>query len=135
MKDLLARWAKFEPNRCAGQMLRWSGGLLVLTHDDFPLDTHDHAVVLAAVKEAIEARGIEWQWHENSTLARLPSGTSQERRFYNGIVEVRRPSGWYEEYLCDSPAEALLSAYLSALEAASSAEADLPGLDPEATGC
>jgi hypothetical protein len=112
MKELLERWAALEPERVKR---RWDGCLGV-AHDDGGLvleerpgtygspEFHKFAgiYVQAAVQEAIEARGGRW------VLEMAQEGTY--------FANVKRGHG---DYVVGgaTPAEALLSAYLTALEA------------------
>jgi hypothetical protein len=117
MKELLERWAALEPERVKR---RWDGCLGV-AYDDGGLvleerpgtygspEFHKFAgiYVQAAVQEAIEAH--EWDWdlcfnHQQDS----PRYCAIIGDLYNGST----PGEWGS-----TPAEALLSAYLTALEA------------------
>lgn len=116
MRDLLERWAQLEPERCARRsdvesekypvvvdLRNGNFGLTIAA----PVDGHERSYVLGATIEAITERG--WWWRLGSF------GTNPEIRAYVGP-----PDPSYAPRPCsgDSPAEALLVAYLSALEAA-----------------
>jgi hypothetical protein len=124
MKELLERWAKLEPTRCEG-VYRGEGVFSVyvhlgreervyrIVHDLVESANAANSWLQAAVQEAIEARSWRWEltspWRGDShTYTRywcdLDASTS----------ELDRPVIGQEG---ESAAEALLSAYLTALEA------------------
>lgn len=116
MTDLLERWSLIEPKRCRvnvndyGDMAFWvsiGGDMVLVAHTRSLKATPEerNAVTLGAVIEAIEARGWHWQ------LSCSPP------RDYIAIVwtdDMSVPNSADE-----SPAAALLSAYLDAVEAVS----------------
>jgi hypothetical protein len=112
MKELLERWAKAEPERC--QPPQWSGGARVSLGPtngfgpQHPVGRQDDPVGLAllqaAAQEAIEARG--WMGvigfgGSKGADARVVTSNDDDGTDAHG----------------STPAEALLSAYLTALEA------------------
>lgn len=106
MTELLKRWAELEPERCrvsdAAAHLRSPFAFRIhwatLTADPINL-----AVVLAAVIEAIQARG--WFWNVGTTL-------QEPVQAY-----VQSPERTFRPVRAETPAAALLGAYLAALEA------------------
>ncbi len=111
MTELLKRWHAHEPERCAVGAPTSHIGAEVLAGGDF------HSVfwrepsfvqlqfLLAAVIEAIEARD-EWRWRLGG-----PGGEADGRGYVlNAAFEEFTGSG-------KTPAEALLRAYVRALEA------------------
>ena len=111
MRDLLERWAQLEPERVhigpplsdIGADIRLGGVPFWVTFDTFGVEAP--AIVLAATIEAIEARG--WTWEVRRDL----QGGYPSRVW---PLEVGRPvTGWSR----NAPAEALLTAYLAAIEA------------------
>ena len=121
MRALLERWSRLEPSRCnqfddhmggTGLQVTWTGTPMRAIPDDYPLDALDRALVLAAVIESIEARGWEWSlWSDGNEV----SGdiTIRDDDTNLGVVHG---SGLKQ---LSTPAEALLAAYLAALEAQS----------------
>lgn len=115
MRDLLERWARLEPDRCdpthddiMGNVIltiRWSRDTITLVPDDYPLDTFDRTCILAAVKEAIEALGWSWKLQEFGPKPHLVRAW---------IASSHRHAPLLREG--STPAEALLSAYLDAVE-------------------
>jgi hypothetical protein len=116
MKELLERWAKLEPTRCEG-VYRGEGVFSVyvhlgreervyrIVHDLVESANAANSWLQAAVQEAIEARGWEWR------LSRIVG-------MYRALVDPMRESLHdHPGYHAGTPAEALLSAYLTALEA------------------
>ena len=115
MTDLLKRWSRLEPSRC---LIAPPTGLIcagvrtgdawhnVLWHE--PSDVQI-AILLAAVIEAIEARG----WDYRLAWRMAPTGE------HFGVIKIDREDGWSKSWSCyaGSPAAALLGAYLAALEA------------------
>jgi hypothetical protein len=118
MKELLERWAKAEPKRCWPMERGYErlgthwvdpgpGAMGLALNGEKPLPTAERALLQAAVQEAIEAR--EWDWdlcfnHQQDS----PRYCAIIGDLYNGST----PGEWGS-----TPAEALLSAYLTALEA------------------
>jgi hypothetical protein len=105
VKALLERWAKLEPERCqtSDGAVHLGQGFAFMVH--WPMLTADPvkvAVIFGATVEAIKARG--WDWSVGNTLNRPYSGHIVKPRF----TYVQKAS---------TPAEALLTAYLEALEA------------------
>ena len=124
MRELLERWAQLEVERCwldaerpnvllGGLTLSyWTGPPMRAIPDDYPLDALDRALVLAATIEAVTARGWEWSlWSDGNEV----SGDITIRDDDTGLGVVHG-SGLKQ---LSTPAEALLTAYLAALEAAS----------------
>jgi hypothetical protein len=121
MKELLERWAALEPERVKR---RWDGCLGV-AYDDGGLvleerpgtygspEFHKFAgiYVQAAVQEAIEARG--WNW-EAARKGKWPDGAWMHTGHVWHPFSARPDEFGYSR---QSPAEALLSAYLTAVEA------------------
>lgn len=103
MTELLRKWAQHEPERCSfdGDTCRLAWRL------DEPGDTTkaemNNAMTLAATIEAIEARG--WWWNVGTTL-QLPVQ-----------AYVQSPERTFRPVRAETPAAALLGAYLAALEA------------------
>lgn len=100
MKELLRRWSELEPNRCGKpgdvwQVMRetwcsaeWFGGF-------------DYDRIQGAVQGAIEARGWQWELHGSKAYSEaVVKHVSIDMKIKNA----------------DSPAEALLSAYLAVLD-------------------
>lgn len=113
MRELLEKWARLEPVRIVlleGGKVRFPPPLnATMFCREIELDRVAAGILLAAVIDAIEARGWEWTlW-----------GDGRERE---GIVHVvdsdpKKPRRNYGDGLTTAPAAALLSAYLAALEA------------------
>src|SRR5690606_34395902 len=103
MTELLRKWAQHEPERCSfdGDTCRLAWRL------DEPGDTTkaemNNAMTLAAVIEAIEARG--WWWNVGTTL-------QEPVQAY-----VQSPERNFRPVRAETPAAALLGAYVAALEA------------------
>lgn len=119
MVDLLKRWAKLEPNRCAN-VHRHPGIYLVSGSYEIgrnvwasKVSLSDAGHVLAAVIEAIEAH--EWEWslwgdgHEIEASVVRPVYVDEET-----LRRERHDTGLLTD---TAPPAALLSAYLAALEA------------------
>lgn len=114
LEALLRRWAELEPDHC---MVRESGeyGSAPVVHldgigwDHMPLDDYDDLRMCTqfAVQQAIEARGMWWAL-DNDVVDKKYAAVVNERRWGN--------LDWYG-FSDDTPAAALLSAYLQALEA------------------
>lgn len=110
LEALLRRWAELEPERCkfldgAGPI---SGFYVSGAYGDvsvYQKGRHAHpAYIEAAVRECIESRG--WTWIiESSTTA---------PRYGAALDEMGNASLEWEN--ADTPAAALLSAYIKALE-------------------
>ena len=109
MKELLEKWAELEPKQCHKDPLNpatyYLLGASVNVISD--LNVHELGVVQMATQQAIEARGWLWSLSRPSGIGYVP-WTATVRRF------TLRSYG--------SPAEALLSAYLLALEAVKTQE-------------
>jgi len=110
MKDLLERWAETEPNRCE---IHTDG--LYYSLNTFPnvlvIETRRWhlPIIQGAVQEAIEARdGLRWH---------IGLGGETINWWYAQIDKDGKVIGSWEAESSNSPAEALLTAYLSALEA------------------
>lgn len=118
LETLLRRWAELEPERCIAQddgdlTLEWQGHFNVdacsLRNG---LDPWDTALVQGAVQEAIEARG--WIWDLGTAPPRR-GGNYPDCMHAAGVFRVR---GDMDHNACGpTPAAAILSAYLQALEA------------------
>ena len=118
MRELIIRWCQLEPDRVTevvddgytAHTIKRSGSHLHLVGDDYPLDSLDRAVLLSTVIEAIEARGYS-PWH----LSKDEDGFAAD--------VTRYPSGYavtvYGPDKCPTAVEALLTAYLAAIEAES----------------
>lgn len=121
LTTLLARWAELEPERCTFieahkgihndlynfPRLDWSVDIKDLGpegHFSDPDKNCDLACIQGAVQEAIQARGWSWDMRHNQ---------------YGGVGFEATVWDMGPEYHCigQSPAAALLSAYLKALEA------------------
>lgn len=106
MRELLERWAKLEPERCqVGEYyahFSLDGFQFRLWHNDV-LTPRRSATLLAAVIEAIEARG--WDWN---LMSMLPWNATARRYMATVTYHVKE---------ADSDVAALLTAYLAALEA------------------
>lgn len=114
MTESLERWARLEPERCrsspegdpapgphvlaAGTW--WSSG-------QFPGITP--ALILAAVIEAIEARGLTWR-------VETDEGWPNPLEGYHAEIDWLSGSVWRHQACGGTPAAALLSAYLEALD-------------------
>ena len=109
MTELLKRWHALEPDRCLiGPPTSHICASVMLGKADFlvPFDRPTPAqvaVLLAAVVEAIEARG--WDWNLTSML---PWNATARRYMATVTYHVKE---------ADSDVAALLTAYLAALEA------------------
>jgi hypothetical protein len=114
LPELLRMWAKLEPERCE----HWTGipvetftaplgtghQVLLAADEGSPSSPLRLAIIQAAVQEAIEARG--WKWLISHAQA--------------GHYEAQAgPRSLEPAYSASTPGEALLSAYLAALEAQS----------------
>lgn len=104
MTHLFERWNAYEPNRCRfvpfAAMVKLGGIEREIAHSVTLLPV-EHALLLAAVIEAIEARGLLWSL-----------------RNYDGHTGKHMLAGVEDSVrIADSPAAALLGAYLAALEA------------------
>lgn len=107
MRELLKRWAQLQPSRCNMRTETLGPALVTLGGYGHYYwgEPASAAVVLAATIEAITARS--WMWS---------LGTVTSRPSIWGFVN---PDGTRShEGAAATPAEALLAAYLSALEAA-----------------
>lgn len=106
MTHLFERWNAYEPDRCRfgafAAMVKLGGIEREIAHSVTLLPV-EHALLLAATIEATEARG--WDWN---LTGMLPWGATA--RHYTGTVA-------YHVRESDSPAAALLAAYVAALEA------------------
>lgn len=101
LETLLRRWAELEPARCRIELPEsvWCCGM-----DRFLIGSQiDLVFIQCAVQEAIEARGWVWRvrGHGNYAVAWV---------WFNILSSDH-------EQTADTPAAALLSAYLQALEA------------------
>lgn len=108
MRELLERWAKLEPERLLGYDTTIGVGFSVDRHAHtviwkYGIRQIDRAVILAAVIEAIEARGWDWTIEHCTTCGHK----------YTAWLSVTAPG---QDAGGDTPAEALLSAYLAAVE-------------------
>lgn len=107
LEALLRRWAELEPGRCIisrnGDFMLYDGDIALsdVGKDAGPLC---NAIVQAATKEAIERRG--WYWHVGSAHGGK----------YGADVDTKPGLVGHRGY-ADTPAAALLSAYLQALRA------------------
>jgi hypothetical protein len=106
MTELLKKWAELEPGLCStGALAAW----VTLSRTEHPVAltvatlASERAIILAAVIEAIEARG--WWWNVGTTL-QLPVQ-----------AYVQSPERNFRPVRAETPAAALLGAYLAALEA------------------
>lgn len=112
MTELLKRWAQHEPERCSfdGDTCRLNWRL------DEPGDTTQAemhvAMTLAAVIEAIEARGWRLTLVHNPWREERPKWGAWLSRYEEGDLALAR-----RDHEADTPAEAVLSAYVAALEA------------------
>ena len=109
MRELLERWARAEPRRCLiGPPTTNICASVALGGDGFNF-VYDHptpqrlGLLLAAVLEAIEARG--WFWNVGTTL-------QEPVQAY-----VQSPERSFRPVRAETPAAALLGAYLAALAA------------------
>lgn len=117
MTELLERWRSHQPALCglthpdhSQRWVRHSGQRWYF----FEHDPASYADILAAVLEAIEAQEGTWDYRLAWRMA--PTGE------HFGVVRVTREDGWEKSWSCyaKSPAAALLTAYLAALEAEAS---------------
>lgn len=115
MKELLERWAELEPSRC--KIEAWADNYGHWVQQDIitvwvgPRASGGYKVEIIqhAVQQAIEARG--WMWSICRLLAGSCGSEIATRDMANLIVSVISSSVHKE------PSEALLSAYIQALEA------------------
>lgn len=109
MEELLKRWAKVEPDRC--RLDEKTGDLAVMLRGNWKkaltfMREADPERIEGAVREAIEARGL--RWHLESVITK--NGLTCYLAYIIGTFKQ-------EEFVCDTPAEALISAHIAALEA------------------
>lgn len=101
LEALLRRWAELEPE--------WAriAAYSIPKDDEYQHGSWAHSgkFVQIAVQEAIEARG--WIWHMQNAFNQ--DGADCYVAYLSGINDE-------EEFACDTPAAALLSAYLAALK-------------------
>lgn len=95
VSELLERWAQVESERCE------TGGFVRVGEDWYGFGSP--GVVLAAVIEAIEARGFGWA---------VVRGNGVE-----GVTAMVEGGSVHRTRIAPTPAAALLSAYLAAMEA------------------
>lgn len=114
MRELLERWSRLEPERCSVMAPDSPSAWVRLGGREHRVGTRDStrdasgvelAVLLAAVIEAIEARGGSWELRGSGCPA-------SARVTLNGATH-----GCIADEPTDPPAFALLGAYLRALEA------------------
>jgi hypothetical protein len=117
MKELLERWARLESEDrvtavdANGELIfTLAGHQYTIPVGDLESDPAAHAVLRAAVEEAITARGWGWELRYGMRPSKRPA-LATILRYRDGI-----PSG-QSTCLGEPPAEALLSAYLTAVEA------------------
>ena len=109
LEALLRRWAELEPDAC--EYDTDLGCYSVVVGDLWiPLDNwHTKAYTAqAATQEAIERRGLHWSVWTNPSDTREPP--------YGAAVWVDLSDEETDRYGADTPAAALLSAYVQALE-------------------
>jgi hypothetical protein len=113
MKELLERWSKVEPSQCqlAGFQIFTVAGRGIcadFTYSYTGTYIYEQELVLAwlqyAVQQAIEARKWSFEMKRDCWVFE-PS--------YEATIWTTKADGWHKS---DDPAEALLSAYLMALE-------------------
>lgn len=119
MTDLLKRWGELEPAWCHVDDERAG----VMTDVGTPLERlrfkaqfhrlgQYEPLILAAVIEAIEARGWRLTLVHNPWREERPKWGAWLSRYEEGDLALAR-----RDHEADTPAEAILSAYLAALEA------------------
>lgn len=113
LEALLERWAGLEPERC--QIIdRWAPDPVLLITSDNPhgwrvgVGPWSRPTIQSAVQEAIEARG--WHW--------LVGHSGDNGRMFGCVTLPQSPKARpLSRENGDSPAVALLAAYLAAIEA------------------
>jgi hypothetical protein len=107
MTELLKRWAELEPKRCRFDRKDYEWCVLTSTGwgcmDEGYLDK---GWIQYAVQQAIEARG--WEYTSGYRVGR-------NQMQYHGFVDTLIGANRHTVYSTNSPAHALLSAYLQAL--------------------
>jgi hypothetical protein len=120
MIELLKRWSELEPERCRGTYVQ--GTFIVFINDRWcsarPDDDLGLIAVQCVVQIAIEARG--WEWEIGGRKSQEPMSQADEKIYKVANI-------WPFEYTLGkmassdkwelTAAEALLSAYIKALEA------------------
>lgn len=111
MEELLKRWAELEPARCRIELLEsvWCCGM-----DRFLIGAEIDAVfVQCAVQEAIEARGLFW------SVGQRRSGKTWLVHYVALVADdpAELRTKLSHGGISDTPAAALLTAYIAALEA------------------
>lgn len=118
MRELITRWAICEPSLCFASQVgdfqifskRWQR-TTVLYLDDPEMAPELEATIQAAVQEAIEAGGYNWQ------LSKKGFDPSSKWQRFAMIWSAFGVGKTFEAFGLESSAEVLLEAYLQALEA------------------
>jgi len=118
-EELLKRWAKEAPGECRAETNRYGTQVWVrhggaFRFQDDPVSALDKATQLSALIEAIRARG----WHYNLFSDETEKGNEEPAAWHSASIYGNRenvvPKTTAER---SEPCDALLSAYVQALEA------------------
>ena len=117
MEELLKRWAELEPDRC--EIDEQGRAWIETEHANFTVYVDevlekDHMLILGATMQAIESRYGWWSFPNSRSVPWSIPMNNESRFKYEACVCLSREPVY--KLSNNSPADALLEAYLKALD-------------------